>query len=379
MLLFSLGLYAQEATVGMQFSDKSFDELLVQAKAEGKLIFIDAYTTWCGPCKMMSAKVFPAERVGEVYNERFINAKFNMEQGEGLTLARKYRVMAYPTYLFVNGDGELMHKGLGYIPQDEFIALGEVADSDQNLGSLNARYEGGDRNPDFLSEYAGTLIDVYEEQKANTVINSYLESQEDWTSPGVLKLMVNSPGEPGGERMNFLVNNAEAAIDAAGGAAYMSAVQTTMVMHRMKTSGKRMLPATEDMSTHYTEYAGPLKDRLEKHYNLFYAERTADMDAYVKAAYTYYTIYASKDHAELNSIAWNFFENTDNPKYLLQALDWAKESVAINANYANLDTLAWLYQKTGNEQKAREVAEMAIAMAKDMGVDYSETEKILNE
>jgi thioredoxin-related protein len=379
MFCLSLGLSAQDAAVGMQFSEKSFDELLAQAKEEDKLIFIDAYTTWCGPCKMMARKVFPAERVGNFYNDRFINAKFDMEKGEGLTLARKYRVRAYPTYLFVNGEGELMHKALGYIPQDEFIAIGEVADSDQNLGTLTARYDGGDRNPDFLSSYASTLIDVYEEGKANLVINSYLDSQDDWSDPGVLKLLINSPGQPGGKRMNFLVENADAAIDAAGGDSYMSAVQMSMVKHHMRNARSRILPKAEDMSVHYTKYAGPIKDRLKSHYDVFYAERTGNMDAYVSAAYTYYTKYGSKNYLELDALAWNFFENTDNPKYLLQALDWAKESVAINANYANLDTLAWLYKKTGNEEKAREIAEMAIEMAKDMGVDYSDTEKILND
>lgn len=379
LLCLSLGLSAQEAATGMQFSEKTFDELLAQAKEEDKLIFIDAYTTWCGPCKMMSAKVFPAERVGSVYNERFINAKFDMEKGEGLTLARKYRVRAYPTYLFVNGEGELMHKGLGYIPQDEFIALGQVAVSDQSLGALTKRYETGDRDPDFLSSYASTLINVYEEPKANLVINSYLEAEDDWSDPGVLKLLVSSPGQPGGKRMNYLIENADAAMEAAGGQAYMSSVQMAMVQHKMKASGRRILPTAEDMSAHYTKYAGPLRDRLKSHYAVFYAERSRNMQAYVEAAYTYYTKYGSEDYEELNTIAWNFFENTDNPKYLLQALDWAKESVAINANYANLDTLAWLYKKTGNEAKAREVAEMAIEMAKEMGVDYSDTAKILND
>ena len=83
----SLGLSAQQVG-GVNFHELPFDDLLSQAKKEDKLIFIDAYTTWCGPCKMMDAKVFSDSQVAQAFNERFINAKFDMEKGEGISLGQ---------------------------------------------------------------------------------------------------------------------------------------------------------------------------------------------------------------------------------------------------------------------------------------------------
>ena len=41
------------AQVGVKFEDLTFKEALAKAKAENKLVFMDCYTSWCGPCKKM--------------------------------------------------------------------------------------------------------------------------------------------------------------------------------------------------------------------------------------------------------------------------------------------------------------------------------------
>ena len=75
------------------------------------------------------------------------------------------------------------------------------------------------------------------------------------------------------------------------------------------------------------------------------------MDEYLPAALAYYTAYPSDDYTELNSLAWTFYEGTDDPAQLAQAIEWAEQSVAIRAYYPNLDTLAWLYKKVGRTKR----------------------------
>ncbi|MEM9929415.1 MAG: thioredoxin family protein, partial [Bacteroidota bacterium] len=247
LCFFSLNLMAQEhaasmvadakgeaKTEGMTFVEKPFADLLAQAKAEDKVIFIDAYTTWCGPCKMMAAKVFPQEAVGKVYNERFINAKIDMEKGEGPELARRYSVMAYPTYLFVDGNGDIVHKGIGYIPQAEFLALADAATGENSLGAMNKRYDGGERSAEFMRTYAGVLTDVYEQEKAGKVAGEYLEMQDDWSTPETMQLLLSNPGELGGKRMNYLLENADAAMEAAGAGNFVMTVQRNIITSYMK-------------------------------------------------------------------------------------------------------------------------------------------------
>jgi len=118
---------------GIDFSQSEWQNIFVQAKAENKIVFVDAYTSWCGPCKKMSREVFTNSKVGEFYNANFINVKVDMERGNGPKLAAAFAVYAYPTYLFLSPDGELLHKGMGYLQAPDFIRLGQAAVSLPNL------------------------------------------------------------------------------------------------------------------------------------------------------------------------------------------------------------------------------------------------------
>ena len=58
---------------GIKFEQGNWANTLAKAKAENKIVFVDAYTTWCGPCKKMDAETFPDKMVGDFYNKNFIN------------------------------------------------------------------------------------------------------------------------------------------------------------------------------------------------------------------------------------------------------------------------------------------------------------------
>lgn len=117
--------YKSISETGIQFTSISFEEALKLAKKEKKNIFLDAYASWCGPCKMLKKNVFTQKEVGDFYNGNFINMAIDMEQGEGPKLAQKYKVQAYPTLLFINHKGEVVGTALGYHQADEIIALGK--------------------------------------------------------------------------------------------------------------------------------------------------------------------------------------------------------------------------------------------------------------
>ena len=90
-----------------------FKDAVAKAKQMNKLVFLDCYTSWCGPCKMMSNTVFPQEKVGAYMNPRFVNIKIDMEKGEGVELAKRLQISAYPTFIIFNGDGNEIGRFLG--------------------------------------------------------------------------------------------------------------------------------------------------------------------------------------------------------------------------------------------------------------------------
>ena len=94
---------------GVHFEDLTLDEALAKAKAENKLVFMDCYTSWCGPCKWMATEIFPQKEAGDYFNPKFISVKYDMEKGEGLKLKDKYKPSGYPTFFIIRPDGRIQH------------------------------------------------------------------------------------------------------------------------------------------------------------------------------------------------------------------------------------------------------------------------------
>nr|WP_294858378.1 thioredoxin domain-containing protein [uncultured Fluviicola sp.] len=108
---------------GIKFSKMTFRDAVLEAKASGKLIFIDVHTSWCGPCKEMAKTTFTDGEVGKVFNKKFINLKIDAEEDtDGPMISKAYSVSAYPTLLFVNSEGKLVRKLVGKQSKEKLLA-----------------------------------------------------------------------------------------------------------------------------------------------------------------------------------------------------------------------------------------------------------------
>ena len=111
MLVSALSLSAQ----GMEFMPEGslLKDAVAKAKAEGKMVFLDCYTSWCGPCKMMATKMFPTKEAGDFMNPKFVSIKIDMEKGEGPELTERLKVYAFPTFIIFDGEGNEVGRFLG--------------------------------------------------------------------------------------------------------------------------------------------------------------------------------------------------------------------------------------------------------------------------
>lgn len=126
-VLFVLSSMMSSSEVEIEFKPVSLEEARKIASSSGKLVFIDCYTVWCGPCKWMSSNSFQNEEVARLYNENFINLKVEMEKdADGAELAAKYEVRAYPTLLFINGKGDLIRKEVGAKDANALITMAKA-------------------------------------------------------------------------------------------------------------------------------------------------------------------------------------------------------------------------------------------------------------
>ncbi len=111
----------------INFEVGSLEQILEKAKQENKLIFVDLYADWCGPCKIMEATTFNQSEVAEEYNNAFVNYKVNIDEPIGKQVKAKYNVFAYPTYLFLSPSGEVLYRLEGVFKPAEMIEEAEFA------------------------------------------------------------------------------------------------------------------------------------------------------------------------------------------------------------------------------------------------------------
>ena len=109
------------------FIENAFSTAVKKAKAEHKYIFVDAYTTWCGPCKQLKNITFRDSEAADFFNKNFVNLSVDMEKGDGIDLASKWDVLAYPTLLVIDANGKILLRSIGYVDAKQLIAFGENA------------------------------------------------------------------------------------------------------------------------------------------------------------------------------------------------------------------------------------------------------------
>lgn len=198
-----LGLAIQmnaQTTEGMKFCKEGtkFAEAVAQAKAEKKMVFLDCYTSWCGPCKMMARDIFPQKKVGDFMNPKFICIKIDMEKGEGPSLTQKFQVSAFPTFIIFNSDAQEIGRFLGGSDADGFIDRVKKASIDNGSIDMDKQWEQGNRDESFLKQYLTSLGNAYKNQRANDVAEALLDPKaesfaSDSASAMIFMRYINNP------------------------------------------------------------------------------------------------------------------------------------------------------------------------------------------
>ncbi|GAB4395358.1 MAG: hypothetical protein OHK0053_02480 [Microscillaceae bacterium] len=377
VLFLGLMFFTSAAFAQIKFTEGDWTSVRQKAQKENKFIMVDAYTTWCGPCKWMAANVFTEAEVGNFYNAKFVSYQLDMEAGEGPEFAQQYRVEAYPTILYFSPSGELVHRSVGAVPGDIFIKNGEAAlDPSKQLYQLKKQYEAGDSSPDFLRNYALALNSAYED--ATEVANKYLATQapETWMSAENWEFIQNFAHDINSAPFQYVMKN-QAAYEAAFGQEAVGQYVEQVLGNRMyevaESGDENLLKEMKGLLKQNLPEAAPaLIARLE--YMFYYSDPEKGFET-KKAYLDQY----SQDWNELNQIAWETYENESDPKKLESALVWADKSIQLEKNWYNTDTKAHLLFKLKRYTEAQKMAEESISIGKSAGEDTQGTAELLTK
>lgn len=172
-LLAATGLAAQQ----IDFTQEAWEEVKTRAAKEGKGIFVDIYTSWCLPCRKMSATVFTNKDVADYINAHYVAVKLDAEKEKDHAFFRLFTPPAYPSFYWLNGKGELLDTHTGYMPADTFLVVTRQAEKSTisaEWETCRKLWEEGDRQPDFVRKYLFGILPQVRPADIRPLLNEYI-------------------------------------------------------------------------------------------------------------------------------------------------------------------------------------------------------------
>ncbi len=366
LLISAQQLHAQNRSI--QFAFGSWDEVKLKAQKESKIIFVDAFTTWCGPCKWLAKNVFTNDTVADFYNSNFINVSIDMEKGQGIELAKQWAVKAYPTLLFIASNGEVLHRACGSMEVAKFVQLGKDAlNTETQFATAQKKYESGKADIKFLAAYVLQLQDncmAFQKER-----DAYFSTQKE------ADLLSNQNWEIIRRTLKD-IDSREFKYVESHQADFSKLYDAKMVNETIDVIYESALiaPIRKDSLDNFNSLRAKVLQRntlaakkAVANADMAYFKKKKDWDNYIKSTERYIADFEPQNWNLLNSTAWTLFENISDKKQLESALNLAKKSVLLNENGANIDTYANLLFKSGDKKSAVEYEKKAIELAKKDG------------
>jgi len=383
LLLIPSLLFAQSEGVKFEHG-LNWNQIKEKAAKENKFIFVDCFTTWCGPCKYMASTIFPQAKVGDFFNAKFINAKIQMDKtkddseeikswyAEADRFAKDYTVRAYPTFLIFDSKGNLVHRIVGGGEADAFIAKAQKAlDPNTQYETLLAKFNADPQNATIAKAMAAAAKDAYDKEtqaKAEGIVLSTLSTDQIFTKDNV-ELLLSSASIKDSKAFNLIKDN-PAKFDAVSEKVKANDFLSKLLIGEAVN--------TKIQAKEAVDFAAIEKELAQKYPPINTEKASLEMQpryfAYTKnfpglrdSFNKYIAKYGSAITAgQLNDMAWSIFEGCDDPACLKAAAEWSKLSLEKEKDAPMyLDTFANLLYRLGNKEQAIKTQEKAISLLTD--------------
>ncbi len=352
---------------GIQFFEGEWKAALEEAKKEEKIIFVDAYAEWCGPCKAMAKNVFPNDKVGEFYNKHFVSMQIDMERGMGLEFAKEHPVRAYPTLFFINSEGEIVHTVVGAQSVEALLSIGKkVLGMDDRSQEYMVEYEKGSREPELVLKYIRALNKA--DKPSLKIANEYLRSQKDLTTEVNLKIILESVTEADSKIFDWLIQYrkqiAKVTSEDEVKQAILKAAQNTAQKAVEYQNKDLMAEAIDKIKKHYPEKA----EIFDAQTWMDFYYQTNDVSNYLKSVKSYAKKEANDDARQLQSLTKTIVDKFGKDKNAMNlAEDLAKRSTEVGQTSVYFLIYADVLNKNGKKPQALETAQKALELAKGEG------------
>jgi thioredoxin-related protein len=354
---------------GIRFTH-NLEDALTKAKAENKLVFVDFYTSWCGPCKRLTKEVFPTKEVGDFFNANFINCKIQCDdKGVGVELGKKYGVTAYPTLMLLNSEGDIVHSSAGAPDVKGLIEFAKIAmDPESNLLSITKQWDMGKRDLDFAKVYFNTLSDAYLKQRMKKDFEQFFNSlsAEDKMTKNTFELIQLVGATPFTPIFEFVEDNADKLYEEVGKEEIDYFISNTYLWYLKHTAN----------GSNQSEYEIALEKFKTKEYPYYeeYAQFTGifasddengnyDLDDYQKRGTEFLSKYGRNNDMYAVSLTNLLGNLTGRPNEGTAGIAWMEEVMERNNDPRFLSSYMYIVRRNYQFDKALKIADEIRAIA----------------
>jgi thioredoxin-related protein len=375
-LLLPVAVAAQEKGIHFEHA-LSWMEVKAKAKAENKYIFMDCFTTWCGPCKYMSTVIFPQGEAGDFFNDKFVNIEVQLDTtakdndqvkswyADAHTIMTQYAINAFPTYLIFAPDGRVLHRIVGGSNTAKtFIdVVQEAFDTTKQYYTRLQQFEKGRRDSGFLRQLAIQVYDAYDIPTGRKIMKAYLTGQTNLFTPAALNLITTYTTRSSDEYFGFLAEHAPEINRVLGARKAENKVRSIFLNEGNRLGWGKSVPDWGDVQKKIAARLPGEAAEITMRIKINYFNTKRDWPNFEKAIVSYMKQYSHlMNDGELNSLAWNVFEHCSDMTCVSQVLDWSKQ-LKDAKEPAFLDTYANLLYKLGKKDAAIALEQKALDMS----------------
>lgn len=364
---------------GIQFQPLTYEQALQKSKEVKKPVFLFGYATWCHFCEAMKDSVLPLEAVGDFYNKNFVCIKLDLEK-EGKPLNQKLRARNFPTLVFFNSDGEMLHRLSGKKDAQDFIQLGKDAlDTTKQLRTYIYKYRDGKLNPQQTWDYFKMVERAGMDNQP--LISNYLTMipEEKLTTPTSWRIMYDLFRDIEQPCMKTVMEHREDyakvftadSIDNKIIGLYSNALM--MKVQMVDTNGYNSI------INKLTASKLDLADKIVAFANLNRCKLKGQWEEYGRLGEIFAEKFAKDDYRRLNDIAFNFSEHINDRELLIKAEGWSLKAVSMMDTYRNNYTLGCLYYRMERFPEARKALSHAIELGVKSGTDPKQALQLMGK